>query len=159
MSLDRLERAASVWCLTICANSCCVFNRRRMLRWLRWLFLLLTRLILESFLILRDYLTITAFKSALIHAYFMVDSMHLLNMLDCAHIRVCRLLRLIVIILRRLLGKHLLCLVSQGGLGIELAVFFRTHYMLFHKLPRILRKYFSVIVLLKLCDTGTIRVL
>ena len=76
----------------------------------------------------------------MLHAYLMVNGMHFLNMLDCAHFGVCILLGLILEILRRqtLLGKHLLSLISQRGLGVELAGNFRTHHLLIHKLPRVL---------------------
>ena len=91
----------------------------------------------------------------------MVDGMRLLNMLDCAHFRVSNLIGWILPILRwqTFLGKHLFSLLCQGGLGIKLASFFRTHNLLIHKLPWILRKHFSIIVLVKFSDACALRVL
>ena len=134
-----------------------------MLRRLRWFLLFLSWLILDNFLILSDQLTVTAFIGRLFHAYLMLDGVHLLNMLNCAHFRVCRLrgLILVTLIWQTLLGKHLLSLLRLGGPGIKLAgfFFFSTHHMLVIKLPWILRNYFSVIVLVQLRDTGAIWVL
>ena len=150
MLLGGLERTASVWSHTICTYNTYsrrVFNRRRSLWRLRRFFLLLTGFILENFVILlTDYLTITSFIITLLHTDLMMNGMHLLNMLDCAHIgthfRVCWLLDLVLEILRwkALLGKHLLCLPCCQGHGIKVALagFFRTQYMLIHKLTRIL---------------------